>query len=104
MSDLVAGKMTKLEASPIPSRAARNYSSDISALLRFSARIGRDPLLVQASSGNTSLKLNGTLWIKASGKWLAKADQQEILVPVSLSECLERFEQGGSVPTCNGSL
>jgi rhamnose utilization protein RhaD (predicted bifunctional aldolase and dehydrogenase) len=63
-------------------------------LLRCSARIGRNLLLAQASSGNTSIKLDGTLWIKASGKWLANAEQEELLVPVSLSECLECFRHG----------
>ncbi|HTU43915.1 MAG TPA: class II aldolase/adducin family protein [Bryobacteraceae bacterium] len=78
--------------------------SDTSSLLRFSATIGRDPLLVQASSGNTSFKLDGTLWIKASGKWLAKADQEDILVPVSLSECLECLKGGRPLPACDRSL
>ena len=45
--------------------------SDISSLVDMSARIGQDPLLVQAGTGNTSIKLDGVLWIKASGKWLA---------------------------------
>lgn len=61
----------------------------IDSLLDLSVRIGRNPLLVQASSGNTSLKIDDTLWIKASGKWLAFADREEILVPVDLPECLE---------------
>ena len=60
--------------------------AEISDLLSLSARIGRDPLLVQASSGNTSIKLNGTLWIKASGKWLAHATEEDTLVPVCLRE------------------
>ena len=37
-----------------------------------SARVGNNPLLVQAGSGNTSIKLDGVLWIKASGKWLGR--------------------------------
>ena len=41
--------------------------SALDPLVRLSARLGRDPLLVQASSGNTSIKLDGVLWIKASG-------------------------------------
>ncbi len=48
---------------------------EISALLELSARIGADPMLTQASTGNTSIKLDGVLWIKASGKWLARAKQ-----------------------------
>ena len=43
--------------------------STLAPLVRLSARVGRDPLLVQASSGNTSIKLEGVLWIKASGEW-----------------------------------
>ena len=56
-------------------------------------RIGRDPLLTQGSSGNTSLKLGGTLWIKASGKWLADATQEDIFLPVDLAavrRCIQR--------------
>lgn len=49
-------------------------------------------MLVQAATGNTSVKLDGVLWIKASGKWLAHAGQDEILVPVSLAETLRRVE------------
>jgi rhamnose utilization protein RhaD (predicted bifunctional aldolase and dehydrogenase) len=67
--------------------------SEIQALIDVSARLGRDPLLVQAGSGNTSLKIDGVLWIKASGKWLAHATQQEIFVPVDLVEiksCIQR--------------
>jgi len=52
---------------------------------QFCARIGTDPLLVQGPGGNVSWKENDVLWIKASGKWLAKACDEEIFVPVSLS-------------------
>ena len=67
--------------------------SEIQALIDVSARLGRDPLLVQAGSGNTSVKLDGVLWIKASGKWLAHAAQEEIFIPVDLVEiksCIQR--------------
>jgi len=77
--------------------------SEIDALLKLSGRIGRDPLLAQASSGNTSLKRDGTLWVKASGKWLADADREEILVPVKLAECLDRFRRGDPVPAFDES-
>jgi rhamnose utilization protein RhaD (predicted bifunctional aldolase and dehydrogenase) len=67
--------------------------SEIQALIDVSARLGRDPLLVQAGSGNTSVKIDGVLWIKASGKWLAHAARDEFLVPVDLIEmksCIQR--------------
>jgi rhamnose utilization protein RhaD (predicted bifunctional aldolase and dehydrogenase) len=66
--------------------------SDIAPLLELSARLGNNPLLVQAGTGNTSVKIGGVLWIKASGKWLAHAAHEEILVPVDLAEtrrCVE---------------
>ncbi len=78
--------------------------SEIDSLLHLSARLGHEPLLVQASSGNTSLKLGGTLWIKASGRWLADAEREEILVPVDLSTCVECFKHGRALPACDRSL
>jgi rhamnose utilization protein RhaD (predicted bifunctional aldolase and dehydrogenase) len=62
--------------------------------LRLSAEIGANRLLVQASGGNTSIKLGDTLWIKASGKWLASADNDEILVPIHLSTARDCLRQG----------
>ena len=48
--------------------------------------MGRNPMLVQASGGNTSLKEKNSLWIKASGKWLARADQEDIFIKLALDE------------------
>jgi len=92
MNNLASGEIGYMESAMAKETVRTN--ADIASLLRLSARIGRDPLLVHASSGNTSLKLNDTLWIKASGKWLANAEQEEILVPVSLAECQECLEEG----------
>ena len=67
-----------------------NYKdSEITSLLELSARIGRDPLLAQASTGNTSIKIDGVLWIKASGKWLADANRGDFLIPVDLAQVRE---------------
>ena len=57
---------------------------ELRPLRELSARLGANPLLVQASTGNTSVKVNEVLWIKASGKWLAQAEQDDFLVPVEL--------------------
>ena len=67
--------------------------SELSALLDLSAKIGRDPLLTQASTGNTSLKIDGRLWIKASGKWLADARRDDILVSIDLSEARDALRR-----------
>ncbi|WP_026869613.1 class II aldolase/adducin family protein [Inquilinus limosus] len=67
---------------------------DLRALRILSARLGRDPDRVQAAGGNTSLKRDGTMWIKASGTWLARADDEEILVPVRLDPLLRAMREG----------
>ena len=59
--------------------------AELAPLIEMSARIGSDPLLVQAGTGNTSVKLDGVLWIKASGKWLARAQEDETFVAVDLA-------------------
>lgn len=66
-----------------------DLSSEFNALREFSARVGSDPLQVQAAGGNTSIKSDTVLWIKASGTWLANADDSELFVPVSLQPLLE---------------
>lgn len=69
--------------------SGKNVSaSEFAALRKLSARVGADPLLVQAAGGNTSLKDGGTLWIKASGTWLMNAERDEIFVPVTMAPLL----------------
>ncbi len=79
---------------------------EIDELLEVSARIGADPLLIQAATGNTSLKRDGVLWIKASGKWLAHADHEDILIPVDLAGTRSRIEKNidpaGQTAVVNG--
>ena len=62
-----------------------SMNDDLGPLLELAGRVGRDPLLTQASTGNISLKLDGALWIKASGKWLADASSGRILIPLDLA-------------------
>src|SRR6202171_5718171 len=61
-----------------------SVNEDLSPLLELAGRVGRNPLLTQASTGNISLKLEGVLWIKASGRWLADAAGGKILIPLDL--------------------
>jgi rhamnose utilization protein RhaD (predicted bifunctional aldolase and dehydrogenase) len=65
---------------------------------RFSAALGQDPEQVQAAGGNTSLKADGVLWVKASGLWLADALTRDIFVPVRLGQVLEGITGGDSDP------
>ena len=83
------------------------HNAELQSLIQLSARIGQDLDLVQAGGGNTSLKENGTLWVKASGKWLADAliDDMFLAVPIAdvrakLAASDERF---GEYATASGA-
>ena len=52
------------------------------SFLRLSREIGNDILKTQGAGGNTSIKQDGVMWVKASGTWLSKAEDQDIMVPV----------------------
>lgn len=80
-----------------PRCLSARHEREVAFLRDLSARVGSDPLLVQASNGNTSIKQDGILWIKASGKWLAHAMQEEVLVPVELAEVRESIHNGAEI-------
>src|ERR1035437_958979 len=67
--------------------------TELLQLRKLSARIGSDLQFTQASSGNSSIKLDDTLWIKASGRWKADALNENVLVPLNMAEvqkCVKR--------------
>ena len=72
-------------------RSATNQA-ELTPLRELCARIGGDPLLTQASTGNSSIKLEGVLWIKASGEWMANAIHEDILIPLDLAEVKEHVK------------
>ena len=57
-----------------PAGAARAFT--IADLKRVSAELARDALLIQGAGGNTSLKCDDVLWVKASGCWLEDAEEK----------------------------
>ena len=61
---------------------------------RMSAAIGKDTGLVQGAGGNVSLKENGVLQVKASGKWLCDAEKENIFVPLDLASTSRRTLSG----------
>ena len=67
---------------------------DLPRLAAFSAVIGADPLLIQAAGGNTSIKADGLLWIKASGMRLAEAASRDVFVPVDLAAIRAALARG----------
>ncbi|WP_050424459.1 class II aldolase/adducin family protein [Bradyrhizobium tropiciagri] len=66
----------------------------LNGLRCMSARVGRNILLVQGAGGNSSMKDGDVLWVKASGTWLADAEDKEIFVPVALSAARAALTQG----------
>src|SRR5437660_12853029 len=66
----------------------------LTALCQLSARIGQNLDLVQAGGGNTSLKDSSNLWVKASGKWLARAMEEDIFLPVPEVDILRCIAEG----------
>jgi len=80
---------------------------ELKALREMSARIGANPLLVQASAGNTSIKIDEVLWIKASGKWLIQAEADDFLVAIELAKakrCLRENAISEIGTKCPGGL
>ena len=61
-------------------------SSNLFLLKELSVRIGKDASLIQSSGGNTSIKENGLIWIKASGKKLRNALDDNIFVCFDLED------------------
>ena len=62
---------------------------DYDEFLELSARLGANFTRTQGAGGNTSIKHEGVLRVKASGKWLANAQTDQIMVPVAV----ERMRQ-----------
>jgi rhamnose utilization protein RhaD (predicted bifunctional aldolase and dehydrogenase) len=63
----------------------------LGTLIAVSARVGSDLDLVQAGGGNTSIKEDGILWVKASGKWLAQAADDDMFLPVPMTDIAQRL-------------
>lgn len=64
----------------------------LDALKKTSALLGSNFLITQGPGGNTSLKVEDTLWVKASGKWLSNACVEDIFLPLSLSGILKDIQ------------
>ncbi|RWX81842.1 class II aldolase [Neorhizobium lilium] len=62
--------------------------------LELSRRIGSDLSKTQGAGGNTSIKNDGVMWVKASGTWLSDAGLKEIMVPVETAPLVEALRAG----------
>ena len=57
--------------------------SEISKFKEVSYKLGKNPSLVQAAGGNTSIKSDESMLIKASGTWLINSLNKDIFVGFS---------------------
>lgn len=73
-----------------PSRMPAGYGE----FLQLSKAIGTDILKTQGAGGNTSIKADGVMWVKASGTWLAHAGDRDIMVPVQVAPLVDALRQG----------
>ena len=62
------------------------------SIKEYCANIGLDSMLVQGAGGNVSWKDENTLWIKASGEWLADAKKKDIFLPINLKHLNDAIE------------
>jgi hypothetical protein len=67
--------------------------SEFDQVRELTALIGNDRSLTQASTGNSSAKFNGELWVKRSGCWMSAAIRDDIFIRLNLDDvgdCLRR--------------
>ncbi|MEM7041798.1 MAG: class II aldolase/adducin family protein [Pseudomonadota bacterium] len=86
--DVTAGRTLPEHAAACPRvlGARRGAWSDrFRSFCTLSARIGADRSLVQGAGGNSSIKHDGVLWVKASGTWLARSLDEAIYVSADLA-------------------
>ncbi len=63
-------------------------------IIDYAAQVGAGPLLVQGAGGNISWKDGNTLWVKASGAWLAEAKEKDIFLPLDLAKARRLAKDG----------
>lgn len=76
----------------------------LALLKKASVRMGLEPSLIQASGGNTSLKEDGILWVKASGKTLGSAMTEAIFLPLDLAQILAENKNGSAIQATSLTL
>ena len=73
-------------------------TEELKKLSHLSEYLGKNLNLIQGAGGNTSVKIDGVLWVKASGYWLSDANQKNIFVPVNHKGIIERLENRDNDP------
>ena len=56
---------------------------ELKKLSNLSEDIGKNLNLIQGAGGNSSVKIDKVLWVKASGYWLSDANKKNIFVIIN---------------------
>ena len=64
------------------------------SFLELSTRLGSNPMLIQGGGGNTSIKSESCIWIKASGKWLMNAKSDSMFIPLDYKIAMSDVKSG----------
>ncbi|MEO0342169.1 MAG: class II aldolase/adducin family protein [Pseudomonadota bacterium] len=70
----------------------------------LSAALGQNRLRVQGPGGNTSIKSDDVMWIKASGTELAHAETQDIFVPVDRKSAIAEAREEAGDGSCKTTV
>ena len=62
-------------------------------LKELSIFLGNNLDWIQGAGGNTSVKDNGIVWVKASGYWLSDAQNNNIFTPLDRKAVLDKIDQ-----------
>ena len=73
-------------------------AEELEKLSNLSEDLGKNLDLIQGAGGNTSVKVDEALWVKASGSWLSEANEKNIFIPVNYKGVIKRLENGNSDP------
>jgi len=66
-----------------------HLSNDLDRLIAYSRVLGASPQMIQAAGGNTSVKADGVMWIKASGRWLSDVADASGFVAIDVDRTLD---------------
>jgi rhamnose utilization protein RhaD (predicted bifunctional aldolase and dehydrogenase) len=71
-------------------------AKELKELSNYSSKIGRNISLIQGPGGNSSLKYGNTLWVKASGMWLADAETRPIFCSLNCTKIQNAMDYDSS--------
>lgn len=69
-----------------------SIEEDLKKFKEISHNLGSNKYLVQAAGGNTSMKTNNSMFIKASGTWLQDSLEKDIFVEVNLKSIQDKIQ------------